>query len=179
MHLQRLTSYAAPIILAALVVTVGSWATSAADEQFNWRTYSYPEYGFAVMFPIEAPTITTIEGSGTAQHIWFVRAPGIVFQINVAEATQENHELASVDAICDAMRQKMMSVDGVVRVYRVFQTQSPACEIAYDTDYDETISVRLHIVGSRFYQTFVRGPRGYDSSADAMRFQDSFSLLSP
>jgi len=179
MHFKRLTSYAAPIIFAALVVTVGGWATSAADEQFNWRTYSYPEYGFTVMFPIEAPTITTILGSGTPEHRWIVHPPGIVFQVNAAEAKQENHGLASVGAICDAMRQKMMSVDGVVRVYRVFQTQSPACEIVYDTDYDETISVRLHIAGSRFYQTFVRGPRGYDSSADAMRFQDSFGVLSP
>lgn len=178
MHFHRFAAYLASTVLTALVVTV-SPGTSAADEQFNWRTYSYPDYGFTVMFPMEVPSIKTIEGSGTPQRALFVRYEGIVFQVNVAEAAQPNHGVASVRAICDAMRQQMMSVDGVVRVYRVFQTKSPACEIVYDTDYDETISVRLHIAEPRLYQTFVRGPRGYDSSADAAKFQDSFHVLSP
>jgi hypothetical protein len=180
MRLDRLNSYITWILLAALVLALNAPAASAADEQFNWRQYSFPEYRFEIMFPMEpGSTSKTVGDMGTPLHTLIVRYPGIVFQVDVAEAMQANHDLASVRAICDAMRRKMMSVDGVVRVYHVFQAKTLACEIVYDTDYDETVSLRLHMAGSRWYQTFVRGPRGYDSSADAVKFQDSFHALLP
>jgi hypothetical protein len=152
-------------VVAGLII-----AAPAAAE--SWMEYSYPDYGFAVTFPVdprqENGTYQTADGRSVPAHIWSATLNKSMFKVTVADIGATGQE----DTIINyAVR--LLAQGGEVKVnfpHRVQQVYGRQVSITAPDGSRETAAV--FDLNARLYQIEARVMPGGDDT-DLIRFQQS------
>lgn len=166
--------------VAALLwlVVLPAWA---AD--LKWTPFSSPEHGFSAVFPQE-PTLTT---TGTPGKDTLVQ-----YEFQVAPSDDYAYEVAVLEFGAGYAAPKPGAdiygklVEGYAKgsgsTVRTQQAKTivglPGMEAVTDDDaHNMHHLVDFVIANGRTYIIVSAGPKGHETSADAIRFRDSFALL--
>ena len=156
------------VIFAALAAT----APAAAQE---WREYAYPNYSFAVSFPVE-PTVEmtsyqAADGRMVDAQIYSAKQENSEYRMTVADLSALDMEENTVidHAIKTLSDGKQVKLDIPHRISRVYGRQ---LSIAGADGRHSSIAV--FYFKKRLYQIEgVALPKGDDATANAIRFQQS------
>ena len=170
------------LFVFAICVTSLAAQKSESIRQDHWERFSFAARGFSASFPA-SPAANEVQGQDQnegAHYTYNVRLGNRIFLISVMElhAGQgpQNPDRAFFTHLLGAY------VQGSGTSIR----RESATKIAGQSCFEAVLdSATLNasslldalVVGDRVYIILSRGPKGFDSSADALRFRDSFRLL--
>ena len=160
--------FAAFLLVALFAATV----PAAAQE---WKEYTYPNYSFAVSFPVEPKvemtSYQTADGHMVDAHVYSAKQEDAEFTMTVADLSSlDMEENAVIDhAIKTLSNGKEVKLDIPHRISAVYGRQ---LSIA-GTDGSHS-SIALFFYKKRLYQIEGKAlPGGEDGTANAIRFQQS------
>lgn len=162
------------------VLFVGLVMSSAAQAQ-EWRTYSYPDPGFAIQFPA-APDVQTAQfknavGVTLPVTRYVVRQDGVQYTLSVVNYSNTNADALS--AIGEAARafkaQGKVSANSGARV-----NGSSGRELTITASDGSRSDIAIFFVGNRLYTAVGQAlpPNPQERSADTARFQHSLQFPS-
>lgn len=171
-------------VRAALAIVCIAACSGLAAAQEQWSQYRYPDQGFAVQFPgVPKLTSTPLAGPTPAtHHLYQAQAAGKAYSIS-AIAFANGRGPANAD---------LAYLDRLVASYAVgskttLRSQNPttlAGRPALEAVTEDAALDRYHLLdvlaaGARVYLVISEGPKGHETSSDAKRFRDSFTLIGP
>ncbi len=159
------------LLIAALV------ASSPAAAQ-SWKEYTYPQYSFSVAFPadptVENKTYQTADGSMVDSRVYHVTRDNFVLRMIVADLSGKQTDEDTV--IAHAI--KTLKADGEIKVdipHRISRVYGRQLSITGKDGTHNSVAVFYH--QNRLYQIEgVALPKGGNSTAEAIRFQQSLSF---
>ena len=169
--------------VALAIFCFAAWGGAAAA-QAQWSQYRYPDVGFAVQFP-GAPKISSTPLAGTTpatHHQYQAEAAGKVYRISAIAFANgrgpENPDLVYLDRLVAAY---------AVGSKTTLRSQNPitiAGHPALEAVTEDVAHDRYHLLdvlaaGPHVYLVISEGPKGHETSTDAKRFRDSFTLIGP
>src|SRR5215469_17584985 len=154
------------ILIAANIVTGAAYADA-------WQEYRYPDFAFAVMFPVAPKVETTnyqpVDGRSVPARAWSVDAGKSQFKVTIADIANSGLQEGAI--IDHAM--KALSVGGEVKVdypHRISQVYGRQFSIVNRDGSRETAAVFDY--NNRVYQIEAKLLPGGDDT-DMIRFQQS------
>jgi hypothetical protein len=166
--------------LAVLATLALAGAVQAADD---WKTYRYPQYGFAAEYPIPPKALDQKPEPQRvirAIQYWSER-DDVAFGVN---ATYFLHKIISgqppdkliqnvIEGVrgslkCSIRSQRALTFPGATAREVIFDKCSAPIAEAQE---------RIFIAGDRLFQVMVLGKSGIVESSDTKRFLESFSLI--
>jgi hypothetical protein len=158
----------------ALTATLG-----AAAAQQEWKTYSFPDDGFAIDLPGAPDVSTEPRALPIVSHRQYQADAGIAVYIVSAKRYMPDARLdlwndESMVELAEAMKGGCRLRDG--------KPMSVAKALSYEMVLDQcpggsTMKVRLHVVGNLLFQLVAAGIAGIETRPDTLRFHDSFKLI--
>lgn len=157
-------------------------ALSAVAMQ-DWTEFKYPERGFAARFPV-APTpqeqILGDEGNKYTQYMYMADLGEHAYMLCVFEykpgvvpSTPDGEYFGKlIDAYTSGSKTTLRK-----KYPKTIAGHNGMEAIADDADGSHTHMLGVIAVGNRLYLTVSLGPTGHETSAEAIRFRDSFRLL--
>jgi hypothetical protein len=165
------------LVFAALATSLTLGAARAAEP---WKEFRSAEGGFAVSFPGTPKTnVGAPNQTGPISHSFYVDAgPSsyVVMYIDYQPGTLSGKD---PQGLFDSGRDNLVKGKKVkIRVDRKFTlADHPARKIVIEGA-DGSIQIfNLYLVKDRVYEVISGGPKGFDKSADAKRFNDSFRFI--
>jgi hypothetical protein len=170
--------------LAAWVVAVPIWfvAVSAPAADLQWSPFRSLEHGFAVDFPA-APTLTTSGTPGTDKMVQYeFQAPiGTDYaEIAVLEFGAGYAAPAATAEVYDKLVQGYANgSNSTLRTQhpRTIAGQPGIEAISDDDKNDMHHLIDLVIANGRVFIVVSAGPKGHETSTEAIRFRDSFAFI--
>jgi hypothetical protein len=165
------------LVLAALTISLMLGVARAAEP---WKEFRSNEGGFAVSFP-GTPKMTTSDPNqpGATSHSFYVNAGASSYVVIYADYEPGTLNGKDPQGLFDSGRDNLIKGNKVkIRVDRKFTLANhPARKIVLEAA-DGTIQIyNLYLVNDRIYEVISGGPKGFDKSADAKRFNDSFHFI--
>jgi len=167
-------------VFAALLALV---ALPAAADDLQWTLFRSPEHGFSADFP-RAPELTTsgTPGKDTLVQYEFQAPIGDNYAYEVAVLEFGSGYVApkpGVDIYTKLIEGYAKGSDSTVRTQQPRTIAGlPGREAITDDDaHNMHHLVDFVIANGRTYIIVSAGPKGHETSADALRFRDSFALL--
>lgn len=166
----------------ALVVLTALCA--ACSPALDWREFSWPDGGFAVLLPGKPRSESralALDGVEVTMRMFSVRADGLAFGVGYAdfppgasEAVQSRRIAATRDALVTNIDGRLASqADIALDGHRGidFRAEGRVGDAGY------FVAGRVYAVGDRLYQLAVVGRQEAAATADAELFLGSFRLL--
>lgn len=162
--------------LTILLIGLTIFGTTHAEDA--WPEYRSIEGGFAVSFP-GAPKLTNQTApDGESIHSVVVDLDKTAFLVLYTDYGTGTFAGGDPALALDQVRDRLVGDQKTqLRIERNFTFKSrPARELVIDDAHGSTQIYRLYIVGDRLYQVICGGPKGFETSPDAQRFENSFRL---
>ena len=152
----------------------------AARAEMEWQPYRSSVDGFSALFPGKPQEMQKDFGSGAMFHQFLVDDGNMAFMVIYTQYAPGTLVGKDPKRVLDKAKEGLFAGEKVtVRVDRSFEfALVPAREIVIDDAHGSTQIYRLYLVGDRIYQVICGGPKGFEKTDEAQRFEDSFRLLS-
>jgi hypothetical protein len=174
---------AVSVILRTIAfLLLGTLAAGAAPE--GWKTYSFPEDGFAIDLPA-APEVTTetpqLPIVSDRQYQVDIGAGGYIVSAKryMPDARLDLWNEDSMVELANAMKGECRMRDAKpATLAPASSTKALSYEMVLDQCPGGTVmKVRMHVVGDRVYQLVVVGVAGVETRPETQAFHDSFKLI--
>ncbi|HLH96473.1 MAG TPA: hypothetical protein VKW08_15260 [Xanthobacteraceae bacterium] len=158
-----------PVLLVLAALLAGRPACAQ-----DWKEYAYPDYAFAVSFPVEptveATTYQTAEGRLAPARTYAASAAGSIFKMTVVDlAGTSLAEAAILDHAVEILAQgREIKLDIPHRISRVFGRQ-----LSLQAPDGSRSSVAVFFHDGRLYQIEGKSLAGGSGTSEAIRFQQS------
>jgi hypothetical protein len=158
------------LVTCALATLLGGRAANAQ----GWKEYSYPDFAFAVSFPVEpkveTATYQTGDGRSAPAHVYTAAQANSIFKMTVVDlAGTSLDEGAILDhAVKTLARGGEIKIDIQHRISRVYGRQLSILA----TDGSRS-SVAVFYYKQRLYQIEGKSLAGGSGTSEAIRFQQS------
>jgi hypothetical protein len=159
------------------------WSGAAPAADLQWSPFRSPEHGFAADFP-GAPTLTTSGTPGKDKMVQYEFQTAIgtdnAYEVAVLEFGAEYTAPAATADIYGKLVEGYAK--GSASTLRTQQPRTIAGQPGVEAISDDEQNNMHHLIdlviaGGRVYIVVSAGPKGHETSADAIRFRDSFSLI--
>ncbi|HLI11287.1 MAG TPA: hypothetical protein VKY65_06770 [Alphaproteobacteria bacterium] len=147
----------------------------------HWQTLEVPEAGFSVSLP-DAPKVSEPKSLiGETSRNYIVEMGESAYLVSYTIYPPERVRSLDARALLDAVRDAaVQDVGGRLTSERRFNLgAAEARELVIAGGDGLVYKARLYVQGERIYRTIVDGPPGFDGSAAATRFLDSFRIEPP
>jgi hypothetical protein len=151
----------------------------AALAQAPWQPFQSSVDGFSILFPGKPEKTDKDFGKGAVFHQFLVDSGDTAFLVLYTQYAPGTFVGKDPALILDKAKEGLIvGLNVSVRVDRSFDfALNSARELVIDDEHGSTQVYRIYVVRDRLYQVICGGPKGFDKSPDAQRFQDSFQLI--
>jgi hypothetical protein len=163
---------------ALLLLTVLCLAP-AALAQTPWQPFQSAVDGFGILFPGKPEQSQKDFGKGAIFHQFLVDSGDTAFLVLYTQYAPGTFVGKDPALILDKSKEGLIAGLKVsVRVDRSFDfALNSARELVIDDEHGSTQVYRIYVVRDRLYQVICGGPKGFEKTPEAQRFQDSFQLV--
>jgi len=151
----------------------------AARAQTPWQPFQSPVDGFSILFPGKPEQSQKDFGKGAIFHQFLVDSGDTAFLVLYTQYAPGTFVGKDPALILDKSKEGLIAGLKVsVRVDRSFDfALNSARELVIDDEHGSTQVYRIYVVRDRLYQVICGGPKGFEKTPEAQRFQDSFQLV--
>ncbi|HUN47099.1 MAG TPA: hypothetical protein VMU85_11280 [Stellaceae bacterium] len=163
-------------LLPLLVVLL--WLPAASADVL-WQPYQSSLDGFGILFPGKPEKTDKDFGNGAIFHQFLVDSGDTAFMVLYTQYAPGTFVGKDAKLILDKSKESLLAGQkATVRVDRPFMFgTTPAREFIIDDEHGSTQVYRFYLVLDRLYQVICGGPKGFETSQEAQRFQNSFRLI--
>jgi hypothetical protein len=151
----------------------------AALAQTPWQSFQSPVDGFGILFPGKPEKTDKDFGNGAVYHSFVVDSGDTAFLVIYTQYAPGTFVGKDPALILDKTKEGLIVGQKVsVRVDRSFDfSLNAARELVIDDEHGSTQMYRIYVVRDRLYQVICGGPKGFEKTPEAQRFQNSFQLV--
>jgi hypothetical protein len=163
-----------------VAILLAAWLTPLAAATEEWKSYPYPDAGFAIQFPaaptVEKTTFRTSGGVSLPMTRYVVRQDRSVYTLNVVDYSTTNADatstIAEIEKSFASSGKVTVAIDA--RVNRSFGR-----ELSVNGADGSRSAVALFFVNKHLYELIGESlpPNAIEKSGDAIRFQESLQFI--